>query len=512
MDGAGFRSLIVFLLLAILAFIAGSLASENAVGALAPTAIVLGLFFLIYLGKNCWVLVFIVPPVLNEVNLSFLKGFPVPYLVCGVVLFYMLILYMMGYIKIKWNGILMIDVITLVFCLYFVSTYIRHPVTLNVLTSITDYGYAEVGGKEYLFLVACMLSYLALSIVSVKFDTLLKTLKWAFLISAFFVFFNTLRGVMTGSITLGDEVSNSRFGAFAGIGQLTFRYLLAKYSFMGVVLSPVKLVIVIVSLLALLLSGFRTLLISSVFYSFAITCIYKQLFVFIMMGMFVWGGFVYISHEAEEFVESLPFGIQRALSVIPGVVVSEKAAREAKQSSEWRLEMWKWAMDPSTGYIKDYVWGDGYGRSMYVEKLRTTALSLGIIREDNKIFAARGLWHNGAIHLIHRLGYVGLSIVYIWNIIILIYIYQLCCYLRPIEGKEYIYIIFVPVFEAAVTVWFLPTESIVFICRLYEVALYKIIYLSFKDAYPMLIPDSRTKYTPQIFHELNQSDKIMRIS
>ena len=120
MEGAGFRSLIIFLLLAILAFVAGSLASENAVGALAPTGIILGLFFLIYLGKNCWVLVFIVPPVLSVVDLPFLKGFPLAYVVCGIVLFYMLILYMMGYVKIKWNGVLLIDIATLIFYLYFV--------------------------------------------------------------------------------------------------------------------------------------------------------------------------------------------------------------------------------------------------------------------------------------------------------------------------------------------------------------------------------------------------------
>ena len=113
MEGAGFRSLIIFLLLAILAFVAGSLASENAVGALVPTALVLGLFFLIYLGKNCWVLVFIVPPIFSVVDLSFLKGLPVPYIICGIILFYMFILYMMGYVRIRWNGVLLIDVITL---------------------------------------------------------------------------------------------------------------------------------------------------------------------------------------------------------------------------------------------------------------------------------------------------------------------------------------------------------------------------------------------------------------
>lgn len=506
MEGAGFRSLIIFLLLAILAFVAGSLASENAVGALAPTALILGLFFLIYLGKNCWVLVFIVPPVLSVVELPFLKGFPLAYVICGIVLFYMLILYMMGYVKIKWNGVLLVDIATLIFCLYFVSTYIRHPVTIRTFTSITDYGYAEIGGKEYLFLVACALSYLSLSIVSIKFDTLLKVLKWAFWLSAVAVCFSTVRGIVIGSVTLDDEVSTTRFSAFAGISRYVFNYVFAKYTLIGIVLSPAKMFVLLISIVGLLLSGFRSILLSVAFYVFFMTCIYKQLCVFILMGLTVWGGLVYISHEDENLLNELPFGIQRAMAVLPGVEVSKKVKKDAQGSSDWRLEMWKWAMNPSTGYIKDYVWGDGFGLSMYQEKLRTTAISLNLIRSgDNKLFAARGVWHNGAIHFIHRIGYVGLVVVYLWALVVAVFMYKVCCGLRTIEGREYVYMRFVPFFSHLITVWFLPIESLSFIVELYNLALCKLVYLGIKNEYPILIRGNKIKYTPQIFCDSKHS-------
>ena len=181
MNSSGFKSLIIFALLAIFAFIAGSLASENTTSALAPMAIVLGLFFLIYLGKNCWILVFIVPPVLSTIDLSILRNFPVAFLVCGVVLVYMLLLNMMGYFKLKWNGVAVIDIMTVILCVYFLSTWVRHPVTIQAFTSITDFGSdTMVGGREYVWCLGAIVCYISLSLVPIKLPTLLKTMKWTF--------------------------------------------------------------------------------------------------------------------------------------------------------------------------------------------------------------------------------------------------------------------------------------------------------------------------------------------
>ena len=46
--GGAFKNIIIFLLLAILAFVAGSLASDGAQVAMMPIVLILGSFFLIY--------------------------------------------------------------------------------------------------------------------------------------------------------------------------------------------------------------------------------------------------------------------------------------------------------------------------------------------------------------------------------------------------------------------------------------------------------------------------------
>lgn len=509
MEGAGFRSLIIFLLLAILAFVAGSLASENAVGALAPTGIILGLFFLIYLGKNCWVLVFIVPPLLSVLGVSLFRNFPISYVICDVVLFYMIILYMMGYIKIRWNGLLFIDLCALIFVLYIVSTYIRHPVTMKILTNITDFGYANVGGKEYLYLIAVSLCYITISLLDVNFNTIKNIFKWSFFLSLGATVFICLKGIVTGSITLGEEVSNSRFGAFSGIGTMIIQYVFAKYSLIGIILSPAKLVLIVVAFGCVALSGFRTLLISSVLYTVCASIVHKQLCLYILLGLTAWGSLVYLSNENEHLLDDLPHGIQRALTVVPGIVVNDEAVRSAQTSSEWRKEMWKWAFDPSTGYIKDYVWGDGYGQSLYEEKLRETAISLGLYRSgDAKLFAARGVWHNGAIECMHRLGLVGLAIAYIFVVIVVCFTLKVCFILRPFEGAIYISMCFLGLFERLFTIWFLPINSLQIINMLYLLAVAKLVYSCIKREYPEYIKARTGEYVPLIVDEYRHTNSV----
>lgn len=509
MEGAGFRSLIIFLLLAVLAFIAGSLASESSVGALAPTAAVLGLFFLLYLGKNCWILVFLVPPVLEVLGISMLRNFPISYVVCDVVFFYMIILYMMGYIKMRWNGVFVVDIFVLLFLVYFASTYIRHPVKVKVFTEITDFGYAMVGGKEYIYCAALSLCYITLSLVSVNFKTLKNVLKWAFYLTLVGISFATVKGVLLGSITLGEEVSNSRFGAFSAFGSIISRYIFAKYSLLGIILSPTKLLLVIVSVGCIILSGFRSLLISIAIYSFGAAYMHKQALLYILMILTTWGSMVYLSNENEHLFDEVPHGIQRAISVLPGVVVSKRAENAAKGSSEWRLVMWKWAFDPSTGYIKDYVWGDGYGLSLYEEKLRDTAVSLGLVKSgDVRLFAERGLWHNGAIECVHRLGFVGLAVMYIYGIVAVGFAIRVCIILRPFEGREYFYVLFIPIFERLIVIWFLPAATIGYITMLYPVAICKLTYLCIKREYPEYIKARTGKYVPLIVDEYRHTNSV----
>lgn len=502
MNSAGFKSLIVFALLAIFAFIAGSLASENTTSALAPMAILLGLFFLLYLGKNCWILVFIVPPVLSTIDLSILRNFPVSFLVCGVVLVYMLLLNMMGYFKLKWNGVAVIDIMTAILCVYFLSTWVRHPVTIQAFTSITDFGSdTMVGGKEYVWCIGAIICYISLSLVPIKLDTLLKIMKWAFWLSFVFTCIMCAKGLVTGNVNVGDEVMNTRFGAFAGISSLLVNFILAKYTFIGIILSPWKLALVGAGLFGLALSGFRGSLLGAAQFAILAAWAHRQLTVLIMGGVAIWGSLVYLAHEG--IFDDMPYGVRRVLSSVPGVdFENDRAADDAYGSWEWRYEMWQWAMDPSKGYIDDYVWGDGFGMSLREERLRETAIRLGLAEAgSNKFYAERGVWHNGAISVIQTSGYIGLSLIVLWMVVVSYFVFLLIKELRFVPNCEYFYI---PAFAFPLHIFGIfygVGDWVIIFTFFYIVSLTKIVYGCLYAENKRYSSVRRYRYCPQLMRE-----------
>ncbi len=511
MNAVGFKSLIVFALLAIFAFVAGSLASENATGALAPMALVLAFFFLIYLGKNCWILVFIVPPILSSIDLSILRSFPVAFLMCGVVLVYMLLLNMMGYFKLKWNGVAPIDILTAILCIYFLSTWVRHPVTIQALTSITDYGEDTiVGGKEYVWCIGAIMCYVALSLVPIKLPTLLRTMKWAFWLAFVFVCIMCAKGLITGNVNVGDEVANTRFGAFAGVSSHLVNFILAKYAFLGIILSPWKLALVCAGLFGMALSGFRGTLLGAAQFAVLAAWAHRQLTLLIVGGLAIWGSLVYLSHE--KMFDDLPYGVRRVLSAVPGVdFENDKAEKDAEGSWEWRFEMWQWALDPSKGYIEDYVWGDGFGFSMKEESLRQTAIGLGLeYSGKNRFFAERGDWHNGAISIIQATGYVGLAFVVFWMVVASYYTFIACRALREMRNKEYLYIVFFTYLMSVPGIFYGTGDWRSIFAFFYTVALVKIVCVCLKQDKVALFPRNRSRYLPLVMSETNSTQDIIK--
>ncbi|MBR4309492.1 MAG: hypothetical protein IKT79_00545, partial [Akkermansia sp.] len=220
MEGTGFKSIFVFLLLALLAFVAGSLASDSARDALVPSLIVVGLFFLVFLGKNCWALVLILPPILQVLEFPILQKFPVIGALSAVMLFYWFIMSVLGYVKFTWNGNKYVDTALLIFFAYFLFTWVRHPVTVLALVSKTDFSVTEVGGQDYIFCLGAICYYLFLSVIPLKLESVLKVLKIAFWLSLGAALFMCVKGLVFGSATpaeLMEEATSSRFGAFASL-------------------------------------------------------------------------------------------------------------------------------------------------------------------------------------------------------------------------------------------------------------------------------------------------------
>lgn len=444
MEGAGFRTLIIFFLLAILAFIAGSLASENATGALVPAALIMGGFFLMYLGKNCWFLLFLLPPFCTALNIT-LGGVPPAYLLSGVILVYMIVLNMLGYTTIKWNSLPALDILTLLLCGHVLATWFRHPVTIEAFTSITDVGYQDVGGAPYIMCFTAALFYITISIVKTDIALLLKIFKWSFFLALAASGIACARALVFGNIQIGEEVSNSRFSAFVLIAHNVFVFITAKYSILGILISPWKLGMVLFGLAGVAFSGFRHMIVGMALFTIYVSIWKKQLLVLLFLGFLSWGTLVYLSHE--EKLDGLPFGIARILSSVPGVEISNaEAAQNAKGSVEWRVEMWGWALDPAKGHIKDFIWGDGPSHSQYRQRLAKIAIGLGI--KDgigNKYYAEMKVWHNMSISLIQDFGIIGLSLALAWLSYSCYVVIRAISGSNSFKGKEYVYIVLIPI-------------------------------------------------------------------
>lgn len=437
--GSVLKNIIIAILLALLAFIAGSLAADGAQAALAPAIAVLGAFFLLHLGRNCWWLVFLAPPLLSFLDLSFLRSFPVAFLLCGIVLGYWLLMFIMGYVKITWHSVIWMDIMSAIFVAYFLYTYVRHPVSLGMLRDVTDADTGYTGGKEYLWCIAASLAYVAISVIPNSLDSLFKVFKYVFILSCILAVFVTARRFLSGGAAVMEHAYVSRSAPLGQVGGLLYNYMLAKMPLMAMVVSPWKLVLLLMALFAVLMGGGRERLASIGMY--ALVCVTVRRNLVLMCVMVAAGYAVLLYLSSEKVLRQFPHGVQRVLTVVPGLDVDESIKGGASHSWQWRVEMWEQAMEPSSGYIKDYVWGDGFGQDIKQLRLTTIALNRGNMGGgDQRFFMETGTWHSGVITSIHRTGYVGLALNVLWSLFATFMVLRVGFALKNLKDSEFSFV------------------------------------------------------------------------
>lgn len=455
--GAGIiKNIIIGIILVVLAFVVGSMAAEGARDSLMVLGAIVGGFVLLYMGKNCWWLIFILPPVLSALPLGFLESIPVAYSICAVVLVYWLILRMMGYARIVWHGVIWLDCLTLVLFLYYAYTYYCHPVEMMMFS---DADTEFVGGKEYVFCIAAAICYLVLSIVPCSLERLNKVLKWALIAQILVVCLFLVK---------------SRFSGLTGVGNIVYLAMACKYSLVGLVIAPWKLILLIFAL-SLTLYGQREVLVGAAFTYFGISMVKKQLILLALAAAATIGFLTYLS--SENVLLLLPNRIQRTLYILPWLKVDPEIAKGAQHSSDWRVVMWKWAMDPRTKYIRDYVWGDGFGQSMKLLRIRTIMSNRGTMKGgDQEFFAEAGVWHSGVFTAIHRVGFVGLGLMLLWHVASIFMIVRICTVLDRRKQGFYLMYHTMP-FVGFVFAYYISAGTIVaFFMKFHMVALAKIAY------------------------------------
>ena len=450
MGTGSLKTIVLLILLSVLAFAAGSMASEGAKQALLPVGILMGVVTLLCLGKHCWVCAYAAAPIL--VALGVPAKIPVPHVVGSILLVYWLIMYSLGHVKITWHKLPILDIAVFVFSAYFLFGWVRNPVTLELMRNpITDPDKMLVGGVEYIYCAFAVLFYIYISIVPMNFQILGRLLKSLFYICLIFLVIRTITGLDDGSMSaqepgmemqLEEEMVGTRFVGFIGLGKVICNYLVCQYTFIAIVCSPWKLAMYLAGALGVALSGFRSYFLEVLLVMFFMQVIYRKVVSLIVLGIFAYGGLLLLG--AVGAIQDLPYGARRVLTAVPGLEVGGKAARGAQGSLDWRYEMWGWALDPSTGYIKDYVWGDGYGLDVRKYKLRVVAVQRGTYISTNKDFAADGQWHSGWLTAIHRTGIVGLCLIFMLHVVYITCTVRVAMALRAVPNCGYMYYYIVP--------------------------------------------------------------------
>lgn len=435
------KTIVVLILLSALAFVVGSLSSDGLKSAMAPVGLLVLGVSLMCLGRYSWALVFILPSAVSALDVSFLKELPVAYVASSCLLGYWLMMYIMGYVKVTWHKGTVIDIATLIFSLYFAYTWVMHPVTVRALVNeITEAGYATIGGKEYIWLVFASLTYIFISIIPMDMERMGKILRVCFWITVFFLLISTIKGVFLGveeQPDVPEDGESSRYGVFVSLGFAVFTYIVCKYDIARILCSPWKMLLIAASTFGVALSGFRNMILQLAILGLFSQYLKRKLLLTLLPCSVLYIALMLLSHGG--MLNQLPYGVQRVMTAVPGVEVSSRqVVLAAKGSLDWRYQMWEWAMDPSSGYIKDYTWGDGFGQSAYWYRLYRINLNRGKVRYgDQEIFAKQGQWHSGPITAIHRTGYVGLCLVSMWSLVVVFYTVRVCLFVRHIKYSEY---------------------------------------------------------------------------
>lgn len=96
--------------------------------------------------------------------------------------------------------------------------------------------------------------------------------------------------------------------------------------------------------------------------------------------------------------QHLPQAAQRALSWIPFAQIDPVAAQEARQSTDWRLDLWRYLWDR----VPDYFW-IGRGFAMQIDEI----MAYSVMKSDILRFWADHNYHNGPLSMMLDTGFPG---------------------------------------------------------------------------------------------------------
>jgi hypothetical protein len=429
MDSQKIKVILVVIISAIAAVYLGIAAATAQTVAILWVAGILGIVFVLALGKNIWLLI-AAGAVLNG-GLNFLPGSVPPWWLAMMATggIFTLRFAMRRTNEFTWR-LNAVDLVILLHIAMLAQAYLRNPVGLTVFGGSSD---GMIGGRPYIihaFAIAC---YCLLSMVR----TDIRMFRVAVIIMICCAFFDGMT-VLVGSFVpafaaiglkfysgfsftaaqLGVEadISEGRTVEGAAVGQDVGQAAFTLFRPLST-LNPLNFFpffMISIALFTVMISGFRSTMGLLAVYFVVGSIVRGKIADVVAAGMIALVGLCGLAFIG---TENLPRPLVRILSVIPIDALSDEQAREAgEKSTDWRVEMWMLALTTDR-YIMNKMWGDGFGmRKDEMEAVIDAAFgdnraARGL--DAQEVLMRRGSYHGFHVQTIRMTGYVGLLAVLI---------------------------------------------------------------------------------------------------
>lgn len=436
-----------------------------------------GLFVLYWLGVRSWILIFVAPVVLPYLPLGSIQKIAPGYLISVGVLGYYLVLSLLGRVQLRWRSLFLLDFLVFIVFVAFAVQFVKYPVGINGLGAING----QIGAFDYLICLFATLFYITLTCIPLALTQLTKILRWMVFASLVMSFISVgFKFIGLGVGETIDKAADSRLSYFMDFGRTLFLVIVCFNTPWRIILSVWKALLLAIATFLVLLSGFREQLMQLGIYFIFACIIYRQKLLLLIIGLCTYGC-IFVLSETQVLLDA-PKGIQRAVSPLPGIEINERILSDANYSVDWRVEMWDQAMDPRSGYITDYVWGDGYGLDLKLLSLNQISISRGTLTSgNNEIFMDYGVWHSGYIHLIHRMGYVGLSLLAFTMFIFSVFALRVCFMYRGHPALPVVLFTLVVIPGNVIRFFISAGETPWFFDMYYNIAVAKVLYFAYKE-------------------------------
>lgn len=315
---------------------------------------------------------------------------------------------------------------TVAWPLFFLSAVVLYTARLRGGIGLQIVGGQSYGGKRYLFLLLAVLGYFALTARRIPFHKVrlyvglyyfgaltstIATVAGALGPGLYFLFLifpvDPLElGGGQGAMGAPEQISRFEGVALAALA-LAF-FMLALYGVKGVFQKYWRIALLGLCFVGTIFGGFRSNLIL-LGLTFGILFYLEGMMrsrimpVLLLMGIVIATFFV-------GFLDRMPLSVQRTMSFLPLIKVDPIVAADVKDSTDWRIDMWKLVIPDIPRYL---ILGKGYTFDPAEMEMISAGLVAGQGSAAGSVLA--GDYHSGPLSVIMPLGIFGV-IGFLWLI------------------------------------------------------------------------------------------------